>query len=160
MMNLDLADMGSLTDSISYPGKVFKWFGVLSDHFTGYLLGAFPLISKDSSEVAFSVLGLFGCFGFPLFLIHDNGKEFMGALSSELRRLCSGKFKVICTRPRNPKANGAAESNVKWMKAILCKMIFSRQIADPFRFAWARDMPIAQRARVEAYSKWRGTTMS
>ena len=42
MMNLDLADMGSLTDSISYPGKVFKWFGVLSDHYTGYFAWRFP----------------------------------------------------------------------------------------------------------------------
>ena len=121
MFNLDLADLRSMPDRITFPGKSFEWFGVLSDHFTGYILGLFPLETKESPEVALFVTMLFGSFGFPLFLINDNGTEFLGALAVAMKRLCGNKCRTICTRPRNPKANGAAESNVKWSKAGLIR---------------------------------------
>lgn len=158
MFNLDLADLRSMPDRITFPGKSFEWFGVLSDHFTGYILGLFPLETKESPEVALFVTMLFGSFGFPLFLINDNGTEFLGALAVAMKRLCGNKCRTICTRPRNPKANGAAESNVKWSKAGLIRAIQSRLPGDPSRYAWAGDLALIQRARNEGWSKWRNTS--
>ena len=155
---IQVADLRSMPDRITFPGKSFEWFGVLSDHFTGYILGLFPLETKESPEVALFVTMLFGSFGFPLFLINDNGTEFLGALAVAMKRLCGNKCKTICTRPRNPKANGAAESNAKWSKAGLIRAIQSRLPGDPSRYAWAGDLTLIQRARNEGWSKWRNTS--
>ena len=158
MGNLDLADYRSNPDTTSFPGKKFTWFGVLSDHFTGFVLACFALTSKCAIEIAWYVMMAFGAFGAPLILIMDNGKEFLGEFRREWKRQYPLN-KTICTRPRNPKANGAAESVVKWMKRILEKMNLSKLADDPMKTAWAIELPTAQRSRNEAQVKWRKASM-
>lgn len=87
--NLDLADMTSEPDVITFPGETFKWFAVLSDHLTGLLLAAVPLRNKASSEVAFMILPAFGSFGAPLILVHDNGSEFKGKFAEDINHFWS-----------------------------------------------------------------------
>ena len=57
--NLDLFDMGSEPDEISFPGRKFIWGAVLSDHLTGHLLACVPLESKKSLEVCVLYLHFF-----------------------------------------------------------------------------------------------------
>ena len=62
---------------------------------------------------------------------------------------------MICIRPRNPRANGAAENKVKIIKAILQRMKLEYNFDDPQRDAWAQMLPTAQRAYNEGHSRVR-----
>ena len=157
MLNIDLADFTSEPDTTSMPGTVFKWLSLSSDHFTGFITGAYAMTSKASKEVAFRLLPSFGAFGPPLILIADNGPEFHGHFGDAISEVWT-RTKVVHIRPRNPKANGAAENNVKIVKCLLWRIKMSYAMDDPRRLQWALHLPEAQRSYNEAVSRYRGTS--
>ena len=124
---LDLVDMGSSGDPEGYKYLFHYQVSVLQaleslvfwqDHFYKMSVLA-PLKSKSAAEVArVFVTNVVACYGAPIILQTDNGKEFTGtAFLDAVEQLCG--CKVIRGRPRHPQTQGSVEAANKIVKTLI-----------------------------------------
>jgi len=70
-LQIDLIDFRHL-------GQIFKWCLHVRDHFSKFS-AAYPMVPKESENVALHLGGFIGLFGIPGILQCDHGTEFKGA---------------------------------------------------------------------------------
>ena len=124
---LDLVDMGSCADPAGYKYLFHYQVSVLQaltslvfwqDHFYKISVLA-PLKSKSAAEVArVFVTNVVACYGAPIILQTDNGKEFTGTAFVDAVELLCG-CKVIRGRPRHPQTQGSVETANKIVKSLI-----------------------------------------
>ena len=124
---LDLVDMGSSEDPEGYKYLFHYQVSVLQaleslvfwqDHFYKISVLA-PLKSKSAAEVArVFVTNVVACYGAPIILQTDNGKEFTGTAFVDAVELLCG-CKVIRGRPRHPQTQGSVEAANKIVKELI-----------------------------------------
>jgi hypothetical protein len=84
----------------------YKGLLVLTDHLSRYPV-AYPLITKEASEIARRLWEFISLFGPPKSLLSDNGSEFVNSTVAELTTL-HGVDRVV-TAPYHPNTNGQVE---------------------------------------------------
>ena len=124
---LDLVDMQSSEDPEGYKYLFHYQVSVLQaleslvfwqDHFYKISVLA-PLKSKSAAEVArVFVTNVVACYGAPIILQTDNGKEFTGTAFVDAVELLCG-CKVIRGRPRHPQTQGSVEAANKIFKTLI-----------------------------------------
>lgn len=95
---LDLIDM----QSQEYNG--YRFIMNYQDHLTKYVILS-PLKSKTAHEVAYNLFKIYTKFGAPGILHHDNGREFVNKVLTELNVLWDG-VKVVTGKPRHSQSQG------------------------------------------------------
>ncbi|CAC5384801.1 unnamed protein product [Mytilus coruscus] len=86
-----------------------------------YWKEAFPLYTKNASEIAENLYTLFCRHGVPLEMISDNGGEFNSKLSGVIYDMYG--YKHIKITPYNPQANGKCERYNQTLKNMLNKTV-------------------------------------
>ena len=87
------------------PDREYQWILHIRDHFSKYSC-AYPLKSKESSEVAITLMVWIGQFSPPKILQCDNGNEFKGEVLPLVKFY---GITVVHGRPRHPQSQGLIE---------------------------------------------------
>ncbi|CAC5417425.1 unnamed protein product [Mytilus coruscus] len=98
----------------------YKYVLTFIDFFSNYT-EAFPLYTKNASEIAENLYTLFCRHGVPLEMISDNGGEFNSKLSGVIYDMYG--YKHIKITPYNPQANGKCERYNQTLKNMLNKTV-------------------------------------
>ena len=100
--------IGPYTDDNGKPlsDAGYRYVLTVIDFFSNYT-EAFPLFTKNASEITDNLFILFCRHGVPLEMINDNGDEFTAKISGLIYDLYEYKHTTIT--PYNPQANGKCE---------------------------------------------------
>jgi transposase InsO family protein len=110
---------------------------VVVDHFTRYSF-VFPVRSVDASEVAQSLLQVYGFVGTPRFLSSDNGSAFISDVIKGLNRLLG--VNQSFTTEYNHQQNGLVERRNKEVLRLLRAIVMDRLVLAN----WSAYLPIVQ----------------
>jgi transposase InsO family protein len=110
-------------DSMELPAASrdgYKYVLILVDVLTRYLITR-PLKTLSMDEMARTLEEIFTLFGPPKIMQSDNGSEYVNALVAELCIKANVEHRTAA--PRNPRANGLAETYVGVAKKVLKKVL-------------------------------------
>lgn len=119
----------------SIPDGDYRYICHMRDHFTRYSW-ARAITSKRPIEVAIFLFDVFVCFGAPIILQTDNGRDFTAEVIRELLAMWPDVH-IINGRPRHPQSQGLVER----ANDILQQKV-SKWMEDTQRKDWARAVPL------------------
>jgi hypothetical protein len=133
-------DLGQPTLKTTSSGNNF--FLIIVDVCTRFVVIR-AISDKAAVTVAWKLWQIFADFGVPRIIQSDNGTEFNSAVARKMAHLCGYDHRFIL--PRNPRANGVVEAQVKQCKQVLFKKLNQLQETNP-EAEWDSILPAVQMA--------------